>query len=95
MKKRDALENWVELREARDQVANEGLQSLASLLTASESDVPTSAQIAADIVSLTRWDAENDQSEIANLIAVANSEMFDRDLRDRAARRVVLMLELR
>ncbi len=96
MKKKDIIARYSELANNRNEIASASANALTELVTDLRMDLPTSelAALHADIATVAAWDQENDQREIANLIAVANSDSFDMDYRREAARRVATMLEL-
>lgn len=95
MKKKEILARYAELSNNRNEVASASANALTRIAT--DGDLTTSelAGVHSDIIFMASYDEENDQREIANLIAVANSDLFSDEDRSVARERVVIMLELR
>lgn len=94
MKKQELLARYSELKENRNDTASQSIDAMLKLSLSHELSTAEHAHILDGVASLALWDEENDQAEIANLIAVTNSDHFGVELRREASRRVALMLEL-
>lgn len=91
---KNVLDNYAENLEARSRLVQNGMDAMVKLLDLPGFDPMERQQIRDDIIGIAMWDAENDQAEIANLIAVANSTAFELETRTAARDRVITMLEL-
>lgn len=88
------LDNYSENLEARSSLV-QGIIDAMLIMSASNETAPMDPQTIRDtIATIALWDAENDQKEIENLIAVANSTAFELKTRTAARDRVITMLEL-
>lgn len=94
MKKQERLARYSELAENRNNTASESIDAVLKLSLSHELTTAEQAHILDGVAVLALWDEENDQKEIANLIAVANSDHFGEEIRHEAGRRVIIMLEL-
>jgi len=96
MRKKDMLLRYSELANNRDIIASVSVEALQKLAENEDGllDQYELAIVHDSIIDATMRDAENDQREIANLIAVANSTEFPEDVRTEASRRAITMLEL-
>lgn len=88
------LDNYAENLEARSRLVENNVDAMIKALGTNELTIMERQQIRDDIVAIALWDAEKDQAEIANLIAVANSTAFELKTRTEARDRVITMLEL-
>lgn len=97
MKKKEILARYAELSNNRNEVASASANAMTKIATTGAGELTMSelAAVHSDIVFMASFDEENDQREIANLIAVANSDLFSDEDRSVARERVVIMLELR
>lgn len=94
MKKQELLARYSELKENRNNTASESIDAMLKLSLSHDLSTAEHAHILDGVASLALWDEENDQQEIANLIAVANSDHFGVEIRHEAGRRVIIMLEI-
>ena len=94
MKKQEYIDRYSDAAEGRTRIADNHLGELIRLTVEGDLDEAALANAHDSIVGLSLWDAEIDQREVENLIAVANSNMFDEDTRELAIYRVKKMLEL-
>lgn len=94
MKKKEIFARYSELASNREVIASTSIEALMKLATSRELEEVDLSYVHAAILNATLKDEENDQREIANLIAVANSDAFSQDTRATAVDRVIMMLEL-
>lgn len=94
MKKADIIARYSELAENRNDIASMSADMLTKIVANVSLTGIEEASVHADIATIAAWDLENDQREIANLIAVANSDAFEMNDRAKARDRVLTMLEL-
>lgn len=94
MKKKEMLDRYAKLANNRDEVASASVRMLQKLATEKDLDNYELILIHSYIAELANEDAKLDQAEIANLLAVANSDAFELDTRTAARDRAILMLEL-
>ena len=92
----EVLNRWSESEAARSRIATASVDALMTLAANEDGQADTFdlAVIHQGILEATHEDAMQDQAEIANLIAIVNSDGFSEHVQSEARRRVKIMLGL-